>query len=360
MSRHFEVVLVSSDKERLARVGEAQGVRTFCVEMTRKITPVKDLVSLWRMYRFFRREKPEIVHSHTPKAGIIGMLAAWMAGVPVRMHTVAGLPLLEAAGSRRKILDFVESLTYRCATLVLPNSHGLSRIIAQNGYCKPNKIKVLGNGSSNGIDTAYFSPEHFPESLLGEHKLKFGISATDFVFIFVGRIVRDKGIDEAVGAFVRINLEFPHAKLVLVGDFEPELDPVSDATMQAIDSHPGIVSVGFRPDVRPFLAIADALVFPSYREGFPNVVMQAGAMGLPAIVSNINGCNEIVEQAKNGLIIPGKSEDSVYAAMRELLASPEIFASMKRNARPMITARYGQNIIWEALYNEYLEQLKNV
>ncbi len=360
MSADFEVVLVSSDAERLARVGQHQGVRTFCVEMTRKITPLKDVLSLWQMYRFLKREKPEIVHSHTPKAGIIGMLAARLAGVPIRMHTVAGLPLLEATGIKRKVLDFVESLTYAAATLVLPNSHGLCRIIQQNGYCKAGKLRVLGNGSSNGIDTDHFSPDHFTDSQRGELKSEFGISPSDFVFIFVGRIVRDKGIDEAVNAFVSINRDFPRTKFLLVGDFEPDLDPVSGVTMAAIKDHPGIISAGFRADVRPFLAISDALVFPSYREGFPNVVMQAGAMELPAIVSDINGCNEIVEEGKNGLIIPVKHADAVRLAMQTMVSDAPLFHGMRQNARPMIVERYGQKFIWEALRREYCEQLKDV
>lgn len=182
---------------------------------------------------------------------------------------------------------------------------------------------------------------------------QWNLSPNDFIFIFVGRLVKDKGINELVSAFVNVQSDFPSARLLLVGPFEADLDPVSDETMAHIQNHPRIVNCGYQNDVRGFFAVSDALVFPSYREGFPNVVMQAGAMDLPAIVSDINGCNEIVAQGENGLIVPVKNASALETAMRQLCTDAGLYASMRANARDMIVSRYEQRLVWDALLNEY-------
>ena len=353
MTGYYDVTIISSDAPHLKRVAESQGTRYLHVEMTRKITPLKDLKSVWELYRFFRKEKPEIVHTHTPKAGIVGMLAAKLAGVPHRLHTVAGLPLLEATGAKRKVLDSVEKLTYACATGVYPNSSGLRDIIVQNGYCAASKLKVIGNGSSNGINTAHFSPAHFSEQQNEELRMELGFTDHHFVFIFVGRLVKDKGINELVAAFDQLHQQQPHVRLLLVGDYESELDPLRPETLEKINRHDGIVHTGFMKDVRPYLAISQALTFPTYREGFPNVVLQAGAMGLPSIVTNINGCNEIIEEGVNGTIIPVKDQTAIFNAMTMLASDKKSYISMQKNAREMIVARYEQQVVWEAILNEY-------
>ena len=201
MSGHFEVVGLSSSGADLEEVHKNEGIRVEAIEMSRQITPLKDLISLWKVYRFLKKEKPQIVHTHTPKAGIIGMLAARLAGVPHRLHTVAGLPLMEARGSKRRILDFVEKLTYRAATKVYPNSKGLHDFILKNKFTRDSKLKLIANGSSNGIDTSFFAPEQISEQEKKELKKALGIEEQDFVFVFVGRLVGDKGINELVSAF---------------------------------------------------------------------------------------------------------------------------------------------------------------
>ena len=290
-SNGFDVKGVSSEGEELKEVRENEGIMMEAINMSRKITPFQDLKSLWEMWNFLRKEKPQIVHTHTPKAGIIGMLAARLAGVPHRLHTVAGLPLMEATGIKRKILNFVEKLTYRSATRVYPNSKGLYDFILQNNFTQSNKLKIIANGSSNGINTTFFSPEQVSETEKAALREKLNIQPDDFVFVFVGRIVSDKGINELIKAFSELqtaeNNELTSIKLLLVGGLENDLDPLNPETLAEINQNKDIISVGFQQDVRPFFAIADALAFPSYREGFPNVVMQAGAMGLPSIVSDI-------------------------------------------------------------------------
>lgn len=356
INNDFDVIGVSSSGKELEEIAQEEGIAVTIVEMTRTISPFKDVQSLWNFYKLCKRERPTIVHSHTPKAGIVGMLGAKLAGVPVRLHTVAGMPLMEARGIKRKLLDVVEKLTYRCATKVYPNSRGLYDFILVHGYTSKEKLEVIANGSSNGIDTQYFDSTLFSEVQKQELKQSLLLQPNDFVFIFVGRLVGDKGINELVEAFVQ--LPTPNTKLLLVGPFESELDPLQPETLKVIETHPNIISVGFQSDVRPYFAVSDCLVFPSYREGFPNVVMQAGAMGLPSIVTDINGCNEIIVEGENGTIIPVKNVATLVDAMQKMIYDTSYYHHLRQNARPMIQSRYEQRVVWEALLEEYKRVLK--
>src|SRR5690606_25459277 len=215
-----------------------------------------------------------------------------------------------------------------------------------------------GNGNVNGINLQWFSKEQVSCEGLVNLKKKLNIQTSDFLFVFVGRLVGDKGINELVTAFDEIINHKPNAKLLLVGPQEPDLDPLKEETIKRIANNSAIISVGFQNDVRPYFAIADALVFPSYREGFPNVVMQAGAMELPSIVTDINGCNEIIEEGKNGLIIPPKNVDALLAAMEKIVMDQTLYSQLKQNARPMVTSRYEQPVVWNAILEEYNRLLK--
>ncbi|TDN82165.1 glycosyltransferase involved in cell wall biosynthesis [Salegentibacter sp. 24] len=351
MNRYYEVIAVAAEKERLRKYSNRNGVKTFWVEMTRSITPLQDLKAVWKLYNFFKREKPEIVHTHTPKAGIVGMLAAKMAGVPVRLHTVAGLPLLETTGIKRRLLNLVEKFTYKLATKVYPNSRGLRDIIFVEGFTEKGKLKVLGKGSSNGIDTKYFDPNQFDETQKKNKRQALGIPQDDFVFIFVGRLVGEKGINELVEAFKKIKKK--NVSLLLVGPFEKKLDPLKDETFKTIRDNQKIFTSGYQEDVRPYFAISNALAFPSYREGFPNVVMQAGAMNLPAIVSDINGCNEIVVEGINGVIIPVKDVSALVTAMELFIENKTYTQRLSANARKEICKYYERHEFWQILLKEY-------
>ncbi|PVX47008.1 glycosyltransferase involved in cell wall biosynthesis [Flavobacterium sp. 103] len=353
MKDYYEVTAISSDKENLEKVGKSQNIPVYTVDMTRKITPWQDLKALWQLYRYLKKEQPLIVHTHTPKAGTIGMIASKLAGVPHRLHTVAGLPLLETNGGKRKLLNFVEKITYSCASKIYPNSKGLKNIIIQEGFCKPEKIKIIANGSTNGIDTQFFNPEKISNEVLFQLKKTLGIHPDDFVFVYVGRLTGDKGINELVVAFQKIALEFSSAKLLLVGFFESELDPLNKDTLFEIKDNERVIFVPFQEDVRPYYAISTTLVFPSYREGFPNAVLEAGAMGLPSIVTNINGCNEIIEDYKNGILIPPKDPAALFMAMKKIISGTTMRSYLHQNARPMVVSRFEQIVVWKALLDEY-------
>jgi glycosyltransferase involved in cell wall biosynthesis len=300
------------------------------------------------------------VHTHTPKAGTIGMIAAKMANVPLRLHTVAGLPLLEEVGFKRGLLNLVEKLTYYCATNIYPNSFVLSEIIKQNKFCSSNKLKVIANGSSNGINTEYFNPNLFSNNDIIELKSKLNIKSNDFVFIYVGRLVSHKGINELVKAFVYLQNINIISKLLLVGDYETKLDPLEYDTIKIIENDPNIISVGYQKDVRPFFAISNCLVFPSYREGFPNVVMQAAAMGLPCIVSNINGCNEIIQEGLNGVIIPLKDVKSIAEKMKKISQDTFFYKKIRKESRKIIIEKYEQLLVWKTLLLEYQNLMKAI
>ncbi len=361
MSDQYEVIAIaSSDPEgELEKAALSQNARAIPVKMTRKITPFRDLISLFQLYRILRAEKPFFVHTHTPKAGLIGMIAAWMARVPHRLHDIAGLPLLEASGIKLSVLELVEKLTYACATRVYPNSRNMHKIVLDRKFAPPGKFKVLDKISSNGVDTSLFNPELFDLSDGLELRKSLGISADDFVGIFVGRLVKDKGINELVSVFDTLSKKNKNLKLLLVGMMETDLDPLKEATLDKIANNPAIIFAGTQYDVRPYLAIADILVFPSYREGFPNVPLEAGSMGLPAIVSDINGCNETIEHGKNGLIVAPKDEAQLSDAVELLMENKGMLNELASNARPMITERFEQKAIWEAILNEYMELERN-
>lgn len=348
----YEVVAVSSPGDRLETLAAREGVRTVAVPMERHISPLKDLKSLWRLLRVFRRERPMMVHSMTPKAGLLSMMAAWICRVPVRLHTFTGLVFPTATGLTQKILVFTDRLTCACATHIVPEGEGVRNdLTSYRITAKP--LKVLGHGNVRGIDLERFDPS-LPEVMDSAAKIrKEGV----FTFIFIGRLVRDKGINELVSAFTELNREIPDTRLILVGEQESELDPLSPETMESISGCASIEAVGRQNDVRPWLAASDALAFPSYREGFPNVVIEAGAMGLPSVVTDINGSREIVSHGVNGVIIPTRDRDALLTAMRNMIGQREDTAKMAAAARPMVAGRFEQSFVRKCLKDYYREIL---
>lgn len=351
----YEVVAVSSPDRRLDEVAEREGVRTVAVPMERHISPLKDLKSLWRLIRVFRKERPTMVHSMTPKAGLLSMMAAWLTRVPVRVHTFTGLVFPTAKGLIRKILILTDRITCACATHVIPEGEGVKNDLTNYRITKK-PLKVLGHGNVRGIDLEHYNPE-LPEVKAEAAKIrKDGV----FTFIFVGRLVGDKGINELIGAFERLHKEYPATRLLLVGPEENNLDPLKPETLAKIKDDLSIEAVGSQPDVRPWFVAADVLVFPSYREGFPNVVIEAGAMGLPSIVTDINGSREIIIEGRNGIIIPARDEDALYQAMKQMADNPDQLKSMASEARPLIASRYEQSYVRRCLKEYYKEILSDI
>lgn len=354
LSETYEVIAVSGENEHLKNVKVREGVRTEAIEMQRNISPLKDLISLYNLFVFFKKEKPQIVHSITPKAGLLSMVAAYFAGVPIRIHTFTGLIFPTRTGVMQKILILMDKIVCRFATTIYPEGQGVKEDLQKYGITKK-PLKIILNGNVNGIDIDYFNPETVSEETKSKLRQKLGISPNDFVFVFIGRLVADKGINEAIMAFKRFKND--EIKFLLVGPYE-ENDPLLETNLSEISSNRNIITVGFQQDVRTYFGISDVLIFPSYREGFPNVVMQAGAMNLPSIVTDINGSREIIHEGKNGTILPVKNENALFLAMKKIYEDQNYREELQKNSRHMIVSRYQQNKVWQAIQGEYDQLLK--
>ena len=354
LSKKYDVIGLSSPGALLDKVAEREGVRVVSVPMERHISLVHDIVSLWRLIKIFRKERPHMVHSMTPKAGLLCMVAAWMTRVPIRVHTFTGLVFPTSTGITRQILMFTDRLTCWCATHIIPEGEGVKNDLLLNGITKK-PLRVLGNGNVRGIDMLHYSrrPEvmEIADSLIDENL---------FSFLFVGRIVGDKGINELCKAFVKLHKEHHNTRLWLVGPWEDNLDPISDLTKKYINECDSIIAVGRKEDneLLAYYAASDSFVFPSYREGFPNTVLEAGAMGLPCIVTDINGSREIIIEGKNGTIIPSKDENALYLAMKKMVIDKNWRKEMSKNARQMIESRYEQGYVRQCLYQFYQDIIR--
>jgi len=354
----FDVIMVSSDGKELQTVIENEQCRHRIVPMTRRMTPFADLRCLWLLYRFFKKEKPDIVHSHTPKAGLLSMMAAKFAGVKIRIHTVAGLRFATSKGFSRRLLVSMEKLTGRTATHVWPNSYSLERYIREHKLVKTSKLEVIGKGSSNGVNLSRYSKAAIDEKKIAEIKNAMAYRQELLYFLSVGRIVHDKGMDELLNALLKIYETNPNVRLLLVGAFEDEVDPVSEKTRQLIMSHPAVIMAGWSEEVEYYMHLSYALVHPSHREGFPNVLLQAGAMCCPVICSRIEGNIDLIENGKTGLIFTVKNEDELYSAMQYALTNPDQLQQFSRALRQHIEQNFSQSVIHSLLYKRYLELLE--
>jgi len=352
MNEYYDVTGIASDGINHQVIRDNEGVRTIPVRINRKINLGEDIVSLYTLYRIFRKEKPFIVHSLTPKAGLLSMMAAYLAGVPHRMHTFTGLIFPTQTGLMKKLLIFFDKVICFCATNVYPEGEGVKNDLIAYGITKK-PLKVIGNGNVNGIDLSHFDPDKYPVERQNEIRAKWGIEPSDFVFSFIGRIVFDKGIVEMVTAFIDISKTNQHVKLLLVGPKEDHLDPLPDHISEEIERNANIITTGWQKDVRPYFAITDVFVFPSYREGFPNVVLQVGAMGRYSIVTDINGSNEIIEEGLNGTIIPVKDTVALTKAMAKVIVNKTAYKKVDLRYRELIGKKYGQQFVWEAQLAEY-------
>lgn len=361
MSR-YDLVLLSSPDQNLEKLGLKFNIKTIGVLMQRRMSPVQDLRSLLNLIKVFHKEKPYMVHSMTPKAGLLCMLAAWITRVPRRVHTFTGLVWPTATGLSRKILMATDWLTCACATHIIPEGKGVMKDLQHISH-KP--MKVLGFGNVRGVDLDYWRKTNASSNRLRE------IKRDDvFTFIFVGRIVRDKGINELIAAFDKLSHEYK-VRLLLVGTFEDALDPVAVSTKKIIEVNSSIEYLGpqYGTDLLACYAASDCLVFPSYREGFPNTVLEAGAMELPSIVTDINGSREIIvcrneentspirdmKLCDNGIIIPPRNEDFLYKAMEEVFKNDNVRAMMASQAREMVATRFEQSFVQKCLLDFYEE-----
>lgn len=349
--KDYDVQLLSSPGEELLKEGEKFEVKTHAVEMFRRLSPWKDLVSLRKLIKVFRKERPYMVHSMTPKAGLLCMMAAWWTKVPIRVHTFTGLVWPTEKGFKRRLLMLTDKITCACATHIIPEGEGVKSDLL-NAHITKKPIRVLGYGNVKGVDMTYFSRR--PEVMEKAATIK---DDSLFTFLFVGRIVREKGINELCEAFEQVQNQFPNVRLFLVGKFEDDIDPISEKSKTIIEQNPAIMAVGpkYGDDLLAYYAASDCFVFPSYREGFPNTVLEAGAMGLPSIVTDINGSREIVVDGKNGLIIPSKDSEALYQSVCRIIAEEGLRNQLISNARKMISSRYSKEYVEQCILDYYNE-----
>lgn len=345
----FDITAIASDKKRLKEVGEENHIKIHYIPMEREISIFKDIYCLICFIFYFIRQRPYIVHGNTPKGSLLSMIAAWITRVPVRIYMCHGLRYQGCYGLKRKLLMFMERISCSCATEIICVSHGIKEVLIEDRITNKEPI-VIWNGSVQGIDMGKFNPDNITDKQ--GLKGKYGIEDDDFVLTFVGRIVKDKGINELVEAFEYLSLKYSDIKLLLIGWNEDKGNPVSDKTKEIIDNNKNIIVTGPQSNIVPFLSITDLFVFPSYREGFGLSLMEAGAMNVPSVVSNIPGCKEVIIDGLTGLLIKPRSTSAIIESIEKLYNGRELLDYLKSNCRKSIIERYEQNQLWQH-YREY-------
>lgn len=351
LREEFDVTLISSPAAELFQTANFNKVKSHGVEMKREISLLNDFISLLKLVTYFIKNKPNIVHGNTPKGSFLAMIAASLCRVPTRIYYVHGLRYQGASGVKKKILMAMERISCFFATDIIAVSQGVKQVLISDGITHK-KINIIWNGSVNGIDLDYFNPEN---SDVKNIRPEYDINEDDFVFGFVGRLTGDKGINELIQAFAKININHRKTKLLLVGVYENDLDPLRKETLALIQNNVNIIYAGRQKDVRSFLKAMDVFVFPSYREGLPIVLMEAAAMNVTAISSNIIGCDEIIEEGVNGFLIPAKDDKALFERMDYILKDRSEIKIMSSLTRELISKKYEQKQLWTRTIKYYKE-----
>jgi glycosyltransferase involved in cell wall biosynthesis len=299
--------------------------------------------------------KPHIIHTENLKANLAGPIAGYFAGVPVRIQTMAGLVSPTKKGLKGWLIRQAEILSFKFATDVWPNSHKSMEYMIRTKMVPASKTMVIGRGSTNGIDLERFNSNAIDHERLSAIKRSVDYAETDQILLFAGRMVKDKGVEELVAAFERLQDQFPNCKLVLLGPQEADLDPLKAGTLHAISNNKRIVHIDWTDEVEYYLAIATLFVFPSYREGFPNVIMQAGAMKCPVVCSDIVGNNEIVTHRVNGILHSSQDENLLYEAVLFALNNKEYMNQMALKLYNDMVTYYDRYTLYELYIKKYKE-----
>jgi len=353
----FEVVVISSFGEELEAVAETEGVAVLKVPMRREISPLHDLVSLWRLYRTLRSLKPDLVNASTPKAGFLGMLAAKMARVPVRIYTLRGLRLETLGGLKRFVTSFTERLASACSSQVVSVSKSLRQVYVGCSLAPASKVVVLGEGSSNGVEVERFLPSEKNLRRSKALRQQLGIPEGALVVGFVGRFTRDKGITELLNASGKILDTFPETRFLLLGRLVEGDDPIPVTYVKKLEKHPRMVQVGFVSDTAPYYHLMSVLAFPSHREGLPNAPLESASAGVPVVGFDATGTSDTVVDGATGLLVARGDEDALAKAIIQLLGDDSLRKRMGEAARERALKYFSNEKVWERwmrLYNEAL------
>ncbi len=354
----IDVHAVSSPGKELAAFGQREGMAVYSVEMPRRIAPLRDLVSLWRLSVILRRIRPDLVHAHTPKGGLLGTIAAWLARVPVRLYHIHGLPYMTAKGPRRWLLQWTERVSCSFAHRVLCVSRSIRDVAVTERICPCQKIEVLLAGSINGVDSqGRFNPATKGEHMMRQLRESFEIPQDAPVIGFVGRIVRDKGVVELIEAWNTLCEEYPSLHMLVVGRFEPQ-DPVPSDVECILRGTERIHLAGQIEDPSALYAIMDIVVLPSYREGFGLIALEAAAMALPVVATRIPGCVDAVVDGQTGSLVPPRDAWALAQAIHRYLEDPALRRRHGLAGRERMLRDFRQEVMWEALYQEYVRLLR--
>ncbi len=354
----FATTLLSAPGPLLNEVTSSQGAASIAVPMEREIHIFRDLVSLWTLFRKMRSVQPQVVDVSTPKAGLLGSMAALLARVPCRVYTLRGLRLETATGFKRCVLWLAEWVACACAHRVVPVSESLRLRAIELKLVSPEKAHPLCKGSC-GVDTERFTPKNRKSHEVSELRKALGLSGSEIVIGFVGRFVKDKGMRELVEAFRELSTSRPALRLLLVGDFENG-DPVEPEVRQYIETTPTVLRAGFVSDTAPYYALMDVFVLPTYREGFPGVPLEAQASEVPVVTTDATGAVDSVQHGVTGLIVPARNANALATTVDKLLRNPEMRSDMGHAGRKWMEQDFRPESIWKAhaeLYREMLEEL---
>lgn len=358
--RGYDIEVVTSPGEGIAEFEAAEGVRVHTLPMPRAITPGRDAVTLARLVALLRELKPDLVHAHTPKGGLLGMLAARGAGVKARLYHLRGLALATATGPKRAVLEAAERTSCAVATRILCNAHSLRAEALDLGLCAPEKIEVPLAGSGNGVDSqGRFNPQKLAPGTREAVRKELGIPEGALVVGFVGRLVGDKGVVELAQAWSVLRDERPDAHLLLVGKFE-EKDAVPREVRADLEGDARVKLAGFveAGQLSRSYAAMDVVALPTYREGFPNVPLEAAAMKLPVVATRVAGCVDAVEDGVTGTLVPAKDAGALLEALRAYAKSSELRRTHGDAGRERVLELFIREKIWSEIERIYREELQ--
>ena len=345
----FDVTVITSTSASIQNIGNKipENVRILSVPMSRTVSPVEDIKALKSMIEIMKKEQFDIVQYVTPKGALFGALSSFIARVPVRLYLMWGLYYVTQKGIKRTIYKTIEKLICACSTAIAPDSIENCRVAVSEGLCRQNKVGLVGNGSANGVDMEYFNPENYQDQKK-EIFSNYQIPEDAFVFGTIAAITGDKGINELIESFVQVEEKIKNTYLLFVGDVT-EKDPVSEKTLLTIKEHPKIVHVGWQQDPPRFMAAMDVFVLPTYREGFGVVNIEASAMRLPVISTDVPGPREAIENNVTGILIPAKQIAPLVDAMIKLYSDSELRKVLGESGRQRVLEKFEQKVLWQAI-----------